>query len=64
MVYTTARRYNWVTEWMVAHGITEADLMMNLRNIVNNWQGEAAYQTAAVLTEYPDAPKVLGPAAE
>ncbi|MCA9488977.1 MAG: hypothetical protein KC621_03620 [Myxococcales bacterium] len=59
VVYTTARRYHWVTEWMLAHGMTDVDLMMNIRNVVGNWQGEATLQTAPALTEYPDAPTVF-----
>ncbi|MCB9684201.1 MAG: hypothetical protein H6738_00375 [Alphaproteobacteria bacterium] len=48
-----------MTEWLLCHGIPSADVMVNIRNIVNNWQVEPVYQTAPVLTEYPDSPTVF-----
>lgn len=59
VVYTTATRYTWMTEWMLCHGITVGDVMLNIRNVVANWQGKPCYQTAAVVTEYPDSPTVF-----
>jgi hypothetical protein len=59
VVYTTGTRYVWLTHWMPCLGIATADLVLNVRNVENNWQGKPCYQTAAVLPEYPDGPTVI-----
>ena len=59
VVYTTNTRYTWTTDWMPCLGLASADVLLNVRNRENSWQGKPCYQTAAVLTEYPDAATVF-----
>jgi hypothetical protein len=59
VVYSTATRYVWRTDWIRAHGVGAADFAMNVRNVVGSGQAKPCYQTAAVLTDYPDAPAVI-----
>ena len=59
VVYGTGVRYTWLTPWMLAHGMTAADALLNLQNVTGNWETIPASQTAAVLQTHPDAPAVF-----
>ena len=59
VVYGTGTRYTWTTGWMLVHGMSEVDVLLNVRDITGNWQGKPCYQTATALPELPDSPTVF-----
>jgi hypothetical protein len=44
------------TPWMLCHGMSQVDALVNLRSLVGNFQAKPCYQTAPVRPALPDAP--------
>ncbi|MEQ1568634.1 MAG: hypothetical protein ABMA64_23550 [Myxococcota bacterium] len=57
--YTTSVSYVWLTDYLLAPGMSIADVLVLLRSLTGSFNAKPAYQTAPVRAEGPDAPVVF-----
>ena len=58
VTYGTVVQYAWLTDFTLALGTTEDSAVMNLRNVVSNFEGKPCRQFAKVHADNPEDPEV------